>query len=82
MTKRRRSGGEIARQNLTAHARAVLRPELGWPSAPRIPAAGVTSAPVKAADPGVDQLVAEFELRRISEEARNEKGADREIGRP
>lgn len=46
---------------------ALARNELRQPTVPRVAAAGATSAPVKAADPETDRLVAEFLARRSAE---------------
>lgn len=46
---------------------ALARNEVCQPTTPRVSAAGVTSAPVKSADPEIDRLVAEFLSRRVPE---------------
>lgn len=60
---RRSKGKKAARAR---RAWAMERPELRRASAPRVPAAGVTSMSIKSPDPEAARLVAEFEARRLS----------------
>ena len=47
---------------------ALSRAELGWPTAPRISAAGVTSMAVKAEDQAVRKMVDEAMARKNNSE--------------
>lgn len=58
MTKRR-SAHAVDRQAKATQSRALARPELGQPTTPRAPAAGVTSMAVKVDDPANRKLIDE-----------------------
>ena len=46
-----------ARHAKAKRAAALSRAELGWPTTPRRPAAGVTSMAVKAEDPAIRAMI-------------------------
>ena len=55
---------ENTRNAKARRAAALQRVELGFPTVPRVPAAGATSYAVKAEDPETARLIREFEERR------------------
>lgn len=61
---KRRSAASLDRDLSIRRGKALKRSELEEPTHARTPAPGATSFPLKASDPEVDRLVAEFQGRR------------------
>ena len=63
---RRRNASEFIRDAQQKRAHAISRLELGRQTVPRVAPASPISAPIKAVDPEVERLKAEYEAKKDS----------------